>query len=329
VPVAPPLGNASVRARLGELGRDGRLHGCLLFEGPRGVGKALTARWLAQVWNCELQGPEPCGACWSCRQIAKRSHPDVLQVGIDPERKNPIISVEQARQVIAELQVKPFHAGRRVVILDPADAMNPQAANALLKTLEEPRPDTGFVLITSAVSKIIPTILSRSQRVRFGPVALDELVPFLRTRGIAEPERLAVLAEGCPGTALALAEGGTEAWTETRDALLDALRQGQSARFELVARFKARDDRAGQDRLLDVLSTLVRDAIAVQGGGGRSLFHADRRDVVEDWAARLGYAGAARIAVAIDRTREDIEINVSPQMSLDGLIATVHAELGA
>src|SRR4030095_10694201 len=113
-----------------------------------------------------------------------------LAVGIDPERRNPIISVDQARQVITELQVKPFHARRRVVILDPADAMNPQAANALLKTLEEPRPDTGFVLVTSAVSKIIPTILSRSQRVRFGPVALDELGPFLRTRGIAAPERL-------------------------------------------------------------------------------------------------------------------------------------------
>ncbi len=323
------MGNSTVRARLAELGREGRLHGCLLFEGPKGVGKALTARWLAQGWNCEVEGLEPCGACWSCRQIAKGSHPDVLHVGIDPERRNPIISVEQARKVIVELQVKPFHARRRVVILDPADAMNPQAANALLKTFEESRPDTGFVLVTSAVSKLIPTILSRCQRVRFGPIAPEELVPFLRERGIAEPERLAVLAEGCPGKALALAEGGTDAWIETREALLDALDRGQGARFELVARFKARDDRAGQDRLLDVLSTLVRDAIAVQGGGARALFHADRRDVVESWAVRLGYAGAARIAVAIDRTREDIEINVSPQMALDGLIATVHAELGA
>jgi DNA polymerase III subunit delta' len=329
VPIGPPMGNAAVRARLGELGREGRLHGCLLFEGPKAVGKAMTARWLAQVWNCEVGGVEPCGACWSCRQIAKGSHPDVIAVGIDPDRRNPIISVDQARQVIVELQVKPFHARRRVVILDPADAMNPQAANALLKTFEEPRPDTGFVLVTSAVSKIIPTILSRCQRVRFGPVSADELVPFLRTRGIADPERLAVLAEGCPGKALALAEGGTEAWIEVRDALLQALETGQSARFELVARFKARDDRAGQERLLDVLSTLVRDAIAVRGGGRQTLFHDDRRAVVESWARRLGYAGAARIAVAIDRTREDIEINVSPQMALDGLIATVHAELGA
>jgi DNA polymerase III subunit delta' len=322
------MGNATVRARLTELGREGRVHGCLLFEGPKGVGKALTARWLAQVWNCELRGIEPCGACWSCRQITKGSHPDVLAVGIDPERRNPIISVDQARTIISELQIKPFHARRRVVILDPADAMNPQAANALLKTFEEPKSDTGFVLITSAVSKLIPTILSRCQRVRFGPIAPDELVPFLRERGIAEPERLAVLAEGCPGKALALAEGGTAEWVETRDALLEALDRGQGARFELVARFKARDARAGQDRLLDVLSTLVRDAVALQGGGDRALFHADRRDVVESWAARLGYAGAARIAVAIDRTREDIEINVSPQMALDGLIATVHAELG-
>src|SRR4030095_5511537 len=118
-----------------------------------------------------------------------------LAVGIDPERRNPIISVDQARQVITELQVKPFHARRRVVILDPADAMNPQAAHALLKTFEEPRADTGFVLVTSAVSQMRPTILSRSQRVRFGPIPFEELVPFLRTRGIAEPERLAVLAE--------------------------------------------------------------------------------------------------------------------------------------
>src|SRR6185503_15948819 len=121
----------------------------------------------------------------------------------------------------------------------------------LLKTFEEPRPDTGFVLVTSAVSKIIPTILSRSQRVRFGPVERDELAAFLRARGITAPERLAVLSEGCPGKALALAEGGTDEWLATREALLEALDRGQAARFELGARFKARDDRAGQDRLLD------------------------------------------------------------------------------
>jgi DNA polymerase-3 subunit delta' len=320
------LGNAPVRERLVALGLEGRIHPCLLFEGPRGVGKATTARWLAQVWNCDKRGPIPCESCCSCRQIAKGSHPDVILVGLDPERKAPIISVEQARRIIAELAVKPFHARHRVVILDPAEAMNPQAANALLKTFEEPPRDTGFVLVTSTVSKLIPTILSRCQRVRFGPIATDELVPWLRAREIADPERVAHLAEGCPGRALELADGEAAAWLELRDALLDALAGSQKERFDLIDKIKSRDNREAHDRLLDVLATLVRDTLRASSGG--ALYHDDRRVVVEDWARRLGHRGAARIAEAIDRTREDIEINVSPQLSLDALLATVRAELG-
>ena len=117
------------------------------------------------------------------------SVPDVIRVGVDPKKTAAIISVGQARELHKQLMVKPFHARRRFVIFDPADAMTPEAANALLKTFEDPPSQTHFVLITGAPASLLMTVRSRSQRIRFAPVKEDVLVAWLTQRGVARSRR--------------------------------------------------------------------------------------------------------------------------------------------
>lgn len=333
--LSPLLGNAGLRAQLLRLVAEERLHHCLLFEGPAGVGKASTARWLALVVNCEAEpAARPCGTCWSCRQILRDAHPDVLVVGLDPERTAPIISVEQARKVVGQLGVHPYSARRRFVLFDPADAMSPEAANALLKTFEEPPASTGFILITSAISRLLPTIRSRAQRVRFSPVTESELLPWLVARGVAQPAMVAGLAQGCPGRALSLAEGEAEAWKTARDALIEALGGGPSEQFryaEALVKGERSEWLPRVEQVLDLLAQLGTDALHLRARPDLPpvrLRHGDRISVVQAWADSLSAPGLARLGQAIDAARRELEGYVNARLLVEALLATVTAELG-
>jgi DNA polymerase-3 subunit delta' len=340
------LGNERVRTRLGELSAASRLHSCLLFEGPQGVGKAMTARWLAMHANCTGDtgggifgggaAPYPCGDCWSCRHIAKGEHMDVIEVGLDPERTAPIISARQARALIEQLSVQPYNARRRFVIIDPADAMNASSANALLKTLEEPPTDTGFILITHRPASLLPTVRSRTQRVRFGAVAAEELIPWLAAQGVPDAARVALLSDGCPGRALKLGvEGSMASWLESRDAVLRALGGGMGgmlALSESLGKGERGAVRQRVERAFDATERLLGDALRVQatGGtvGGDQLFNADRREVIDAWAQSLDLDGIQRLSAAIRRARGDIEAHVNTRLVLDTLLTRMATELG-
>ena len=335
------LGNEDVRERLVALYRAQRLHHCLLFEGPSGLGKAASAVWLAQALNCmdADESERPCGVCWSCRSIRSGEHPDVIRVGLDPERTAPIISVRQAREIISGLALRPYHARQRLIILDPAEAMKSEAANALLKTFEEPPQDTGFVLVCESAGRLLPTVRSRSQRIRFRPVETPRLAAWLRAQGVGDPAEadwIARLADGCPGRALALREGEAQSWRDHREALLRVLEGGSvEARFAYAqdlttAKKGGRSSWTAEvEVVLDTLERLVRDALARASGAPlETLYNRDQLPLVEDWAVRLGLAGCERVGRAIARAREELEAYVSGRLVLDALLATVAAELG-
>ena len=323
-----PLGNERLLTRLQALTQDDRLHPCLLFEGPVGVGKATAAVWLACLANCEVEGA-PCGACWSCRQIPNGQHPDVISVTVDPKKTAPIISVAQARSLQQQLMVKPFHARKRFVIIDPADAMTAEAANALLKTFEDPPSQTHFILVTGAPASLLLTVRSRSQRVRFAPVDTATMVSWLQQRGIEQPERVARAAEGCPGRALSLDTSGIDAWRASRDDLVEALSGGVASRLK-YAETLARGDRAKWaprvNEAVDALSMMLSDTLSVLDGGAIR-YNDDRRDVIEAWTQMLGRSGVSRSVVAVDEARERLERFVNGRLVMDALIANVHAQM--
>lgn len=203
------VGQASVVARLKKLAASDRMPHALLMAGPESVGKYLSAKTLAAALLCEKEDA-PCGTCQACRMVEQQSHPDLVIVR--PDKQN--IKIEQIRRMQKELSLSPYMAHRRVCIIDDADKMRDEAANSLLKTLEEPTGDVIFILVTSKRYQLLDTIRSRCMLVQFGAIDRDELARALMAHTASEEEAkiAARLAGGRFAPALAiLADDGRSA----------------------------------------------------------------------------------------------------------------------
>ncbi|MEQ1565229.1 MAG: DNA polymerase III subunit delta' [Myxococcota bacterium] len=326
------LGHAAAWASLrAAIARDG-LHHALMFEGPRGVGKRALATALAQAANCAEvpPGSEACGACPTCRQIASGTHPDVIAVEPDPEKAARTISIESIREVIRQSQYHRFSARARFVIVDPAEAMQEPAANALLKTLEEPPAGTHFVVITHNARGLLPTILSRCQRIRLGAVPLDAIEAWLGSQGLPNAGEAARLSQGCPGRARALAESGFAERASLRASLLAAVQAplADVYAFSTQVTQGARQEWAGEvDQLLELVEDLVRDAAIVAAGA--SVPTVDAVDPVVERLASTWPHGITACQRAIAEARDDLEVYVTGKTVIDALITAIRRELHA
>ena len=196
----------------------GRIVHALLFTGPAGTGKRTAANWFAQAMLC-TGADKPCGGCPACKRYLAGSHPDVRV--LRPEKN--VIKVDDIRDLIEYLSLRPYEGGWHVVIIEQADKMNASAQNALLKTLENPTGDAMFFLISEAPGGLLSTILSRCQTLRFHELSVDDCAAVLIDRGVpAERARLlAGLAQGAVGRALALNED--ESFFALRERTLQSL----------------------------------------------------------------------------------------------------------
>lgn len=296
----------------------GHVHHAYRFQGPPGVGKEMAALAFAQALVCEQDGPLACGACSACRRAVTFSaeeprvplHPDVVLVqrGLYPSSvisasEATGISVEQVRRMVLGRAGYPPHEGRALVfIVRHADELTPQAANALLKTLEEPGAHTHFVLLTSRPSRLLDTVLSRTLAVRFGPLP-DELVARIVGEHGGDPA-VAPLAQGSASLALELSE--EEAMRGRREFVDAAL--GAIDAPDLASAIGIADARAtGRDMLRDQLGFLAH-AFATRG----------RRDVTLNPPAA---ERAARCYEVVLDTIGQIERNVQPALALEAMVS--------
>lgn len=246
---------AFVRAAVAE----DRLPHTVMFTGSEGVGKHTLAVAVAAWLLCEAAGDDACGRCAACHQVNACSHPDFQMVAVPAGKKE--IGVDRARDVKRFTQLRPVRGRLKVAVIDDAHMLTIAAQNALLKTLEEPPDHSLLILIANNPDALLPTVRSRCQRVPFAPLPAEVVADILVERHGIEPSaarRLAGLAEGSPGRALALSALAGEAGAEpflSRLAALDSAGYGQL--MKLAQQLGSAEAQVGMK--LEILLSQLRD----------------------------------------------------------------------
>jgi DNA polymerase-3 subunit delta' len=326
------LGQSAAIDILRRSAASGRLAHALLFVGPPGVGKQLAARTLAMALLCERfpeSELEACGECRSCRMMLAGTHPDFLSVEC-PEGKSelPIELLVGSREnrgsegLCHDLSLRPMAGRRRVAVIDDADRMSNESANALLKTLEEPPSYAVIVLIAADSSKILPTIRSRCQTVRFGPLEPSHIAQLVTELGWAEDSSQAETAAAMAGGSLAVAQQLLNPELRTlRAALFDGLSQPALQPFTIAQTVLGALDTLGGDTQRQRVNAqwVVRFLI--------DFF----QDALRQWCNAVGEPEAAElIGRAIDRcveAEEQLAGNVAIPLCLEALFSDLATTL--
>ena len=276
---------------LGAVITQGRVPHALLLSGQSGLGKDLLAQCLAKMLLCEKPSENhvPCGACPACIQFEAGSHPDYFHVHPEVDEKtgkeSNTIKVDQIRWLAEKLSYSSHQGGYKVAVLNPAENMNINAANSLLKTLEEPSDNTVLVLVCERPSQLPPTVRSRCQQLRVDVPETDAALQWLAGQGIEGPARTYLqMAHGAPLEALKQARvDSIEARREHFDSLVDIL-EGRTAPLATALLWSKEDDMQGIRWMRDWLMDLLRIAMTGQSSGVRS---ADLHDRLTRLARRL------------------------------------------
>ncbi|MBT9149075.1 MAG: DNA polymerase III subunit delta' [Dehalococcoidia bacterium] len=314
---------------------DGRLSHAYLLAGPQHVGKMTLAITLAQALNC-LSEDKPCGECPSCRRIASGKHSDVQVIGraeTETRRGSSVrkeISIDQIREMQHNVSLKPYEGDHRLIIIDGAEHMSEEAANSLLKTLEEPPPSTTIILLAADEGLLLPTIVSRCQRLRLSPQPVGTLTQALVERWGVSGERadlLARLCHGCIGWAIRAIhnEKALAKRSEHMDSLISLSRGDVSERFAVAAQLATQfgKDRASVRERLELWLTWWQDLLLVKNGCGEFITNMNRREALQQAAAQYSLSAISGMIRSIRETIQQLEQNANPRLALEVLMLDI------
>jgi DNA polymerase-3 subunit delta' len=314
----------------------GTLAHAYLFIGPPHIGKMTLAVNLAQALNCEATG-RPCLECPSCRKIAAGNHADVRVIGLsqngDAEAK--LIGIDQIKEAQHSASLPPFEGKHKVFIIDGAELLSIEAANCLLKTLEEPAARVTFILLTANDRLLPSTVVSRCQCLELPPVpAAEEARALTEKRGI-EPERarlLAGLSHGCPGWALTATDDDSllRQRDEELDRLRDVIRSDCEGRFTYAAQLAVRfnQNRGVVHDVLDLWLDYWRDLMLVKLGHHDIITNVDRRDELTAMAGGYRLVQIKDFIEGIRSAAAQLRQNVNPRLALEVMMLDIPRKEG-
>ena len=293
------------------------------MAGPRGVGKRQFALALAQAVNClRPEDGDACGECAACRKVAASNHIDVEMFSPDGQ----FIKIGQMREMTEKAQFRPYDGRRRVYIIDQADRLNQQAANSILKVLEEPPETTLLVLVTSKPYALLETIRSRCQILSFAPLTPDELESYLKAnykRPIEETRMLARLARGSIGRALEIDLG---VYREERRLMLEIIESLALARDTLKLMGAAEHlgrklEKNEFENHLDTLMVLFEDLFHLKlGEPASSLTNADIAERLERIADAVTVEMITGWAANVEAVLQGLPRNVNRQLAMEAML---------
>ncbi|MBI3753115.1 MAG: DNA polymerase III subunit delta' [Deltaproteobacteria bacterium] len=300
-----------------------RIAHSFLFVGPHGIGKRFTAVSLAKALNCSALSDDFCGECQNCRDIDNSSYGDVFIIeprepeskGGEVDHETGIIKIDAVRDVQQRLSYRAVRGGKKICIVDGAEKMNKEAQNAFLKTLEEPPPDSVIILIVSDGTVLLPTIISRCQRINFRPLPRNIMVGIVRKKiELTHKERLAVndetaallssLSGGSVGKALGW---DIESMLEQRKKIVEML--PRLSLTDMEGLFKAAEEISKGDRPVESLEFLkmwYRDMAVVKQGGEDMIINSDILPVLKQHAGGKTFDRLANGFKLIHQAQMDI-----------------------
>lgn len=303
------------------LKHDGLRH-AYLFAGPPGLGRRTLALRLAQALNCErpIAPGEPCGICRDCKQIEEQRHPDLAV--IQAESEGGILKVDQVREVQHALSLKPYQSKFRVAIFLRFQEANDNAANALLKTLEEAPAHAVLILTADNPEQLLPTIVSRCEILRLRPLPVEAIEADLRGRGVDE-ERARLISHisgGRPGYARRLSKDATllEKREERLNDLQTLLPAARVEKFTYAEKL-AKDKDSMRQTILTWLS-YWRDVMLRVAQAETPLINVDRNMEIEFLAGRLDLSTARRVVSDLEDGLDKLERNVNSRLLAEVLL---------
>lgn len=329
------IGHAAPLAALDRALHEGRSAHAYVFCGPEGVGKRSVALEFAAALNCESEGQKPCGECRPCRDTLAGRHTDVEIVEIgglcdEAEHKDHADSRDlricQIRRLERILSLTAYSGGRRIAIVDAADTLRNEAANAFLKTLEEPPAGAVIILLAEREERLPETVMSRCQKLTFHRIDRDSIEAALIARGASTLDAAAAASVANGRLGWALQAIARPAMLDDRSHILDtAKRLAHANRFERFNWAKD-DDLKGPElkerylRELELWEGWWRDILTVAAGGKDGIINRDREPDLLQEGTLFAPAEVAVFLRCILKTREHLQGNVDAQLALENLM---------